>query len=73
MLGDYTLGFGRSDKESNSDLQSKDEFYTPFHSYCWEIIEESSENFIVNDVIMEWTQGWEVINDTSFTNNQFKI
>lgn len=73
VLGEYILGTGKSDDESSSDFVSKDGFNLPFKSYCWEIIEESTKDFVLNNVIMEWSQGWEIYKDTSFSNKQFKL
>ena len=72
-LGNYTLGVGKNDNASNSDLIGKDSFSDPFITYCWEIKETSNYPFIVNDIVVEYIGLNEVSQTTSLANKQFKL
>lgn len=72
-LGEYILGMGRGDDASASDYSGKNLFNEPFYSYCWEIIEESIYDFVVNDVTLEFIAGVELPQSNSLANKPFNL
>lgn len=72
-IGNYTMGVGKSDDESISDLLAKSSLDTPFYTYCWEVIHESASDCRLRNVDLQFVSNGEIPSDKSFPNDLFSL
>ena len=72
-FGDYILGVGRSDDINFSEYYSKDTFNVPIHTFCWEIVETSSQDFNIFESVIEYINLHEIESGNSFANSLFNV
>jgi len=72
-IGSYKMALGTPDTVNNTDTLTKNFFSNPFLTWCFEIVEESEENFELYGVELEYTTLNRTNGENSLANKLFDI